>query len=91
MSYNNLQVIYINDEGEITAFVTEVVERDGVQYLQFKTNHFSVYAIVGDAPEALPKTGESNNMQKLLYLAAGMFIVINVKQSYKKKKCEQEN
>ena len=84
-NYNNLQVIYIDDEGEITPFDTELVERDGKQYLQFKTSHFSVYAIVGDAPDALPKTGETENTSSLIILSALIVLAELLRQYFMRK------
>jgi len=43
---DNLAVVLINDDGEMQVLKTELVIIDGVKYLQFKTNHFSIYAIV---------------------------------------------
>ncbi len=41
-----LTVVYIDDLGVVTPLSTTAVTIDGVQYLEFTTRHFSVYAIV---------------------------------------------
>jgi hypothetical protein len=42
---NDLQVVYIDDAGNVTPFATTIVTVDGIKYLQFTTTHFSVYAV----------------------------------------------
>lgn len=59
---NDLQVVYIDDAGNVTPFATTVVTVDGTQYLQFTTTHFSVYAVTAleqksSAPN--PDTGDN--------------------------------
>lgn len=45
----DLTVVYINDAGYITPIQASIVTIDGVSYMEFKTNHFSEYAIVTKA------------------------------------------
>lgn len=47
----DLTVIYIDDEGNITPLETTIVTVDGVKYLEFKTNHFSQYAVTASVQE----------------------------------------
>lgn len=54
----DLQVVYIDDQGAVTALPTTLVVIDGQKYLEFQTMHFSTYAIVAAEEVALPNTGE---------------------------------
>jgi LPXTG-motif cell wall-anchored protein len=54
MEGKTLQVVRINDDGTVTVFETQQV----LGMLYFTTDHFSRYAIVGDAQD-VPQTGES--------------------------------
>jgi len=67
----NLNIIYIDDNGNVTPLTTTVVTIDGVKYLQFTTTHFSVYAIVTDVKGSIPKTGDSNQLS----LGIQMFVI----------------
>lgn len=42
----NLAIVYIDDNGQITEYDTQLITIDGVTYLEFKTDHFSSYAII---------------------------------------------
>lgn len=55
---NDLQVVYIDDAGNITPFTTMVITVDDVKYLQFTTTHFSVYAVT-----ALQQKSPANNLE----------------------------
>ena len=81
---NNLQVVYIDDNGNVTPLATTLVTVDGVQYLQFTTTHFSMYAVTApnkkadsiSNPDSIPnpKTGNTqdslpDNIATLLSLA----------------------
>ena len=58
----DLQMVYIDDSGNVTPLATTLVTIDGVQYLQFTTTHFSVYAITAQQqPIANPKTGNNSS------------------------------
>ena len=54
----DLQVVYIDNSGNVTPLTTTLVTIDGVQYLQFTTTHFSVYAVT--APEKTPSIPNPN-------------------------------
>lgn len=43
---DNLAIVFVNDAGEVQVLKTDIVTIDGIKYLEFKTNHFSVYGIV---------------------------------------------
>lgn len=61
---NDLQVVYIDNAGNVTPFETTVVTVDGIKYLQFTTTHFSVYAVTVSeqkAPVPNPDTGDSSS------------------------------
>ena len=45
--YSNLNVAYVNEQGEIIILDSSVEEIDGQYYLVFDTDHFSTYAVVG--------------------------------------------
>ncbi len=65
----NLCVAYIADDGTVTKLETKLVIIDGKKYLEFQTDHFSTYAILGD--EQIPTTGESGiGLAGLLVFAA---------------------
>ncbi len=66
----NLQVVYIANDGTVTPLPTTLVTIDGQKYLEFTTSHFSTYAIVADIPVALPDTGETGSTAGLLILSA---------------------
>ncbi len=46
-----LTVVYIDDDGNVTALPTTPVMVNGVAYLQFTTTHFSLYGIVANIPK----------------------------------------
>ena len=59
-----LQVVYINDAGAITPMPTTLITADGIEYLQFSTTHFSLYAItVSNKTSTVsnPKTGDAKD------------------------------
>ena len=45
--YSNLNVAYVNEQGEIIILDSSVEEIDGQYYLVFDTDHFSTYAVIG--------------------------------------------
>ena len=57
---NDLVVVYIDDNGNMTELETIIVEIDGVRYAEFKTNHFSSYALI-ERSNAIPETGETGD------------------------------
>ena len=61
----NLQVVYIDDSGNVTPLATTLVTVDGVQYLQFTATHFSMYAVTASNEKVAsipnPKTGDTND------------------------------
>ena len=73
-----LQVVYIDDTGTITPFTTTLVVIDGVNYLEFQTNHFSTYAIIGDELPVIIDAGEASdwtNGAALLLMAVGAVLL----------------
>ncbi len=58
-----LTVVYIDDFGVVTPLSTTAVTVNGVQYLEFTTRHFSVYAIVG--PVSSTSSGPDYDRRKL--------------------------
>ena len=59
-----LQVVYISDGGTVTPMPTTLITVDGVEYLQFTTTHFSLYAVTAPNKASAipgPKTGDSSN------------------------------
>ena len=59
-----LQVVYISDNGTVTPMPTELITADGVEYLQFTTTHFSLYAVTAPNKASAvpgPKTGDSSS------------------------------
>lgn len=65
---SDLVIFYIDDVGLVTEYDTVIVEENGQKFLQFKTGHFSTYAIAG-------KTGR--DFIWLIY-AAGGFILLGL-------------
>lgn len=89
----DLTVVYIDDAGNVVPLTTKLVTIDGVQYLEFQTNHFSAYAVtatatanttatVTAAATATPKTGDDTNVlgYTLLVLISGMFVLYGIKK-----------
>ncbi len=80
---NLLQIVYIDDEGEIEFIESQVIVIDGQTYLEFATMHFSYFAII----EAIASnTWISVFLGSLLFMAF-MFIVYMI---YKKHKWMKE-
>ena len=82
----DMTVVYVDDNGNVTPLTTTLVTINGIQYLQFQTNHFSEYAVTATASKqevttATPKTGDPTNIAEdtFLILLSGMFILYNVK------------
>lgn len=46
----DLTIVYIDDNGNVTNLTSKIVTIDGVEYIEFQTNHFSEYAIVAKTP-----------------------------------------
>lgn len=60
----DLRVVYIDNSANVTHLATTLVTIDGVQYLQFTTTHFSVYAVTAPeqkSPVHNPETGDNCN------------------------------
>lgn len=60
LSDESLTVVYVNEEGIIEELLTEIITIDGVKYLQFQTDHFSLYGILaeGTLNEEVPDVEE---------------------------------
>jgi hypothetical protein len=54
----DLQVVYIDENGNVTPLTTTLVTVNGVAYLQFTTTHFSVYAVT--VPKKTPSAPNTN-------------------------------
>ena len=75
--YEQLTVVYIEDDGSVTKLVTTVTD-DGM--FEFETGHFSLYAIVG--------VSRSNAINPLfiiipalvIFLAAGAVIIVTIRK-----------
>ncbi len=75
--YEQLTVVYIEDDGSVTKLVTTVTD-DGM--FEFETGHFSLYAIVG--------VSRSNAFNPLfiiipalvIFLAAGAVIIVTIRK-----------
>lgn len=67
-----LQIVYIDDNGQVTPLETRLVTIDGQKYLEFVTDHFSTYAITAATQAPIPVTGEQgvNTVLLLLVLVA---------------------
>lgn len=62
-----LQVVYISDAGAVTPMPTTLITVDGIEYLQFTTTHFSIYAItVSNTTSAIPNPKTWDEYGKLL-------------------------
>ena len=72
----DLQVVYIDDSGNVTPLTTTLVVVDGVQYLQFTTTHFSVYAVT--APAKTPSTPNPNTGDRSLPMGIMPFFVFAI-------------
>ncbi len=69
-----LTVVYIDDLGVVTPLPTTVVTINGVQYLEFTTNHFSVYAIVEAVSNATTSSGPDYNYRELTDEGTGLTV-----------------
>ncbi|SEW42916.1 OmpL47-type beta-barrel domain-containing protein [[Clostridium] fimetarium] len=66
---NDLSVIFIDDSGNVHPYDTKIVTKDGIQYVEFQTNHFSEYAIVGNSQfKVIVETGDTNPIGILIVL-----------------------
>lgn len=81
-----LKVIHMeenNKQGD--EFEGEVVEIDGVQYVKFRTTHFSTYAVVDDTSAiANPDTGDDVIYSVVLAVLSisGLFVVYKLRPKY---------
>ncbi|MBO1264056.1 LPXTG cell wall anchor domain-containing protein [Proteiniclasticum sp. SCR006] len=51
MGSQNLKVIYVNENGEMEELEAEDITENGIRYLYFQTDHFSMYGIITTAAE----------------------------------------
>jgi uncharacterized repeat protein (TIGR02543 family) len=87
----NLAVAYLDDEGRINYPDTTRLTLDGVEYLQFVTNHFSHYAVIEqDAiplvdlnPDEMTKTGEQSPAIWPVFIIAGLGALLLLKSKIK--------
>lgn len=78
----DLGIAYIDENGEVQKIESNKVLIEGKYYLQFTTNHFSIYGIVKIENASLPKTGETPMGYYtigLLILAAGALLLVRRK------------
>lgn len=78
----DLGIAYIDENGDVQKIESNKVLIDGKYYLQFTTNHFSIYGIVKIENAVLPKTGENPigyYTIGLLILAAGALLLVKRK------------
>ena len=68
-SGEGLQVVFIDDEGEVEYMATQVVEVDGQRYLEFETDHFSYYGIV---------TAQTSQYWTWMLMALGILLILGV-------------
>jgi len=55
--YSDLQVVFIDDAGNIAFLPTTIVIENGQKYLEFENNHFSMYAVAASSTlPAIPAT-----------------------------------
>ncbi|MDD3504497.1 MAG: hypothetical protein PHE63_10505, partial [Eubacteriales bacterium] len=86
---DNLAIAFVDDEGNIELYETKMVTIEGVEYLEFSTDHFSMYAIVQRdaiplADDELTKTGETESRTAvLLLITAGIALVLGKKRYYR--------
>lgn len=59
-SRTGLKVAYIDDAGKVTYLESQRVTVNGAAYLEFQTDHFSVYSMVATRASSVPVTGESS-------------------------------
>ena len=74
-----LTVVYIDDEGNMTTMATTLIQVGDEYFLEFTTDHFSVYAVVANALATPPVTGETETTAALgfaLLAMAGVLYVI---------------
>lgn len=84
-------IAYIDDQGNVEKIPSNKVTINGKDYLEFKTDHFSIYAIVkieDTETQILPKTGESNPtgyyVVGMLILGMGIYLLKKKKASINK-------
>ena len=74
--YENYQIIYVNDDGEIEEYLDGIIE-DG--YIVFKTSHLSQYGVIAKekvVPEVTLDVKSSNIHANVLKISLLAFIVI---------------
>jgi uncharacterized repeat protein (TIGR02543 family) len=86
---DNLAIAFVDDDGNIELYETKMVTVEGTEYLEFSTDHFSMYAIVQRdviplADDELTKTGETESRAAVLWIiAAFMALVLGKKRYYR--------
>ncbi|MHB1454052.1 MAG: InlB B-repeat-containing protein [Saccharofermentanales bacterium] len=73
----NLVVVYIDDNGNMTELETIIIVIDGIRYAEFKTIHFSSYALI-ERSDASPETGDSFPAGILVLLMVSLASVIGL-------------
>ncbi len=85
---SGLRVVHVADDGTITDMNAILVTVDGQKYLEFQTNHFSAYAIVGDVKKATVKTGETESLigyaAILATISAGSVVSVKIRRRMRK-------
>jgi LPXTG-motif cell wall-anchored protein len=79
--YSDLQVVYIDDGGNVSKIQSTV--EDG--YIVFETTHFSNYGIIGVPASANPTTGDTSTSLPALFILGGSAVAAAVLVLYKKK------
>lgn len=88
-SKENLAIAFVDDEGNIELYETKKVVVGGIDYLEFETDHFSMYAIVQRdviplADDELTKTGEQGSVPLLPAILLLCAIVLGIKKKHQR-------
>jgi len=75
--YSDLQVVFIDDAGNIAFLPTTIVIENGQKYLEFENNHFSMYAVAASSTlPPIPATSDDSSPKTSPFLATVYGIAI---------------